>query len=80
MISFNFLDMLSKKLRGHHRYDMILGCESFPEPNIYLYFPNKTIRGNGGAYEGFNTSMKEVSEINLNSSSDWIKYKTFWNK
>ena len=45
---------------------MIIGQYLLLEPRVDLCFSNYTIRGNGGAYEGFAISMKDISELRNN--------------
>ena len=67
-------------LQGYHRYDMILGRYIFYKLNVNLCSSYNTIRWNGGTYEGCNAPMKHVSEVNFNSSPNWIIFKIFRNK
>ena len=54
-------------------YDIIIGCNIFSELNIDLFFSNNNSRENGGSYKGFTSTMKDISKINFNISSNWIK-------
>ena len=45
-----------------------------------LCFSDNTIRGNGEAYKVFTVPMKDVKNIDINTSSNWLTYKIFWNK
>ena len=65
---------------GNHRYDMILGCDILSELDIDLYFYKNKIIVNRVAYKGCTVLMKDISKINLNASSDWIKDKIFRNE
>ena len=58
---------------------MILG-RNFSKLNIYLCLSNNTIMGNGGVYKGCTVPMKDMANINCNTSSNWINYERFWNK
>ena len=58
---------------------MILGRDILYELNIDLYLSDNTIWVNGGTCEGCTASTKDVSDINFNSSSNFIKDKIFCN-
>ena len=66
--------------QGHHRYDMMLGCDILSEPNIDLCFFHKTVRVNKGTYEGCTAPMKDVSKFDLNSSYDWLQDESIQNE
>ena len=59
--------------QGKHRYNMILGCNTFLKINIDLCLSYNTIRDNGGAYKVYTAPTKDVLEINFNFTSSWIK-------
>ena len=59
---------------------MILGRDILSEIKIDLHFCNNKIRVNGGTYKGCTAPMKDFSRINFDMSSDWLKYKIFWNE
>ena len=59
---------------------MILGQDIWSEMKIDLcLYKNKTSKY-GGACEVCMPPMKEISNINFNPSSNWIKYGKIWNK
>ena len=64
----------------NHGYNMVLGRNIFSELNIYICFYKNTIRENGGTHEECTAPMKDISKININSSSDWLKETIFQNK
>ena len=67
-------------LQVDHKYNMILGCDILSKLNIDLCFSDNKIRGNEGSYKGCKTQMKDVSKINFNASSNWIKDEIFQSK
>ena len=58
---------------------MILGRDILYELNIDLCLSDNTIWVNVGTYKGCTASTKDVSNINFNSSSDFIKDRIFYN-
>ena len=59
-------------------YNIILGNEILSKLKIYLCLYENTIRGGGGYYKGYNVTMRDVSNINFNSSPNWLNDKIFW--
>ena len=59
---------------------MIPWRDIFSKLQIGLFFFNNKIMGNGGAYKGCNNPMKDATDINLKTSSDWINDKGFRNE
>ena len=86
-IALNYLDAMNIVVWKIHvnesvkklRYNMILGYDILSELKIYLCLFKNTIKVNGGTYKGCKDPMKDVSKINLNLSSDSIKYRRFSN-
>ena len=64
-------------LQGNHKYDMILGRDIFYKLQIDISFSDNIIRGNGGAYEGCTSPMKDVTNIAPSAQSH---DKNFWKK
>ena len=60
---------------GNHTHYMILGHDISFKLRIDLCLFNNTIRVNEGTYKKCTTTMKEVSKINLNMSSNWFQDK-----
>ena len=69
-----------KDLQVNHRYNMILGSEIFPELIIDLYFSDNAIRVNGDAHKECIAPMKNLSRINFNTSSNWLKEERYQNE
>ena len=59
---------------------MILGHNIFSELKIGIFFSDDTMWVNGGDYQGCRAPMKDVSEINFNLSSYWLKGEIFHNE
>ena len=51
------------ELHRNHTYNTLLGRDILFELQICLCFSNNKIRGNGGAYEGYTSPMKEVTNM-----------------
>ena len=57
---------------------MILECDILYKLNIDLCLSNNNIGGNVCVYEGYTDQKKDVLEINVNSSSNYLKEEIFW--
>ena len=64
-------------LQGNYRHKMILECDILYKLNIDLCLSNNNIGGNVCVYEGYTDQKKDVLEINVNSSSNYLKEEIF---
>ena len=67
-------------LQGNHKYDIILGRDTFSELQINLCSFNNIRRGDVGAYKGCTAPMKYMNNSTINTSSVRFHYKPFVTK
>ena len=69
-------------LSGNHKYNLILGNDIFSELQIDLCFSDKTIRVNGGAYEGCTSPMKDFTTMmsSAHSHDYTFNYEELWER
>ena len=65
------------KSLGNHRYDIIIGHDMPSKIKLDLCLSKNKMSVNRGTCKGFTEQTKDVSTINLDFSSDWLKYENF---
>ena len=58
---------------------MIIGRDILFKIIIDLRFSDNTISGNGGMYKVYTSPIRDISRIDFNMTSNWIKDKIVWN-